>query len=201
MVTHMHFRRSLLVPFFTATALFLVVGCEDSGNMRDTPRYEPLEPSTVFADGTSARPPVPGTISREDWVDQAPFHTGLEQGELVTRAPIELSADLFARGRDRFNIYCSACHGYGGSGEGMVVARGFTAPASFHIDRLRQAPDGYFFNVITNGFGRMPSYAAQVSAADRWAIIAYIRGLQWSQHAPVADLPPAVREQLEQISP
>lgn len=161
-------RRWLLV----CTAV-LVAGC--SGQEMDRqPRYEALEPSAYFKDGQSARPLPAGTVAQEDVYVQRP----------------QLSRALLARGRERFNIYCSPCHGGVGDGAGMIVQRGFSKPPSYHTERLRQMPDQHFYDVITNGYGAMYSYAAPVKPRDRWAIVAYIRALQLSQHADMAALPP-----------
>lgn len=175
--------------------------CERGGDMRDQPRYEAMEPSEVFADGTSARPPVPGTVSRDGWMDNPSLHTGLIDGRFVERVPLEVTPALLARGRERFDIFCSPCHGYDGEGHGMVVERGYTAPPSFHIGRMRAAPDGYIFNVITDGLGRMPPYGAQVPVADRWSIIAYVRALQLSRHAGIATLGESERRRLGEATP
>jgi mono/diheme cytochrome c family protein len=124
------------------------------------------------------------------------FYTGRSGGALVERAPVPVTPELVERGRDRFNIYCTPCHGRLGDGEGMVVMRGFQRPTSYHIDRLREAPDGHFFDVMTHGQGAMSSYAARIAASDRWAVAVYIRALQLSQSAGIDDVPPAEREKL-----
>ena len=178
-----------------AFAVIALTGCQHT--MRTQPRYDPLEESTFFPDGQSARPLVRGTIARGQFPADSPFATGRSEGDLIDELPedprtpgepMQLTTALLDRGRQRFNIYCAACHDRTGSGHGMVVQRGFPAPPSFHAgddgQRLRAAPLGHFFDVITRGFGRMPSHAGQVSPRDRWAIAAYIRALQLSQHAP-----------------
>jgi mono/diheme cytochrome c family protein len=150
--------------------------------------------SSLFQDGSSARTPVPGTIARGELREDAHFYPGMTaDGELASTLPVPLSRELLARGQERFDIYCSVCHGRTGNGLGMIVRRGFKQPSSFHIDRLREVPIAYFFDVMTNGFGVMSSYASQVEPADRWAIAAYIRTLQLSQNARLAELPEAVR--------
>jgi mono/diheme cytochrome c family protein len=169
--------------------------------MADQPRYKPLAKSTFFGDDRSARPLVPGTVARGQLKADERFYTGKSGGALVTSLPVPLTGELLARGQERFNIFCSPCHDRTGSGNGMVVQRGYRHPPSYHIDHLRQAPIGYFFDVITNGFGAMPDYAAQVSPADRWAIAAYIRALQLSQNATLADVPPEARQQLDAKKP
>jgi mono/diheme cytochrome c family protein len=164
-----------------AIALVLVLGSCDQ-NMSDQKKLPPYRPSSLF-DGLAMLTPVPGTVARDALPDSAP-------------QPPAITADLLARGKDRFQIYCTPCHGAVGNGQGMVVQRGFPAPPSFHIDRLRTAPASHFYDVITNGYGAMYSYGARVAPADRWAIVAYIRALQASQHAAVASLPDAARATL-----
>jgi mono/diheme cytochrome c family protein len=125
------------------------------------------------------------------------FYTGKVDGNLVETLPFPVTRTLLERGHERYEIYCAPCHDRVGSGQGMVVRRGFRRPPSLHIDRLREAPIGHFFDVISNGFGAMPDYAAQIPPRDRWAIAAYIRALQLSQHATLADVPAELREQLQ----
>lgn len=178
-----------------AGALLLAcAGCET--NMYDQPRYEPLEASAFFDDGMSARPRVAHTVARgESQADEA-LYRGTEGGRVVEQFPIAVTAATLDRGEQRFDIYCSPCHGLLGDGQGMIVQRGFKPPPSYHIDRLRNAPVGYLYTVISAGFGAMFSYAEDIAPEDRWAIIAYIRALQLSQHAAVADLPEDVRHRL-----
>ena len=170
-----------------AVALALA-GCRQ--DMHDAPRYEPLEANTFFANGSASRMLVANTVPRgllrED--------THLNEGKCRRpagrpRSRCRSPPAVMARGQERFNVFCSPCHGRTGSGNGMVVQRGFRAPPSYHEDRLRNAPVGYFFDVMTNGFGAMQDYASQVPVADRWAIAAYIRALQLSQRATLADVP------------
>jgi len=175
-------------------ASLLAAGCRN--DMRDQPRSDPLESSRFFPDGLASRTPVPGTVARGQLGGDLHFETGMVSGKLATTFPYPVSAEALARGLQRFAIFCTPCHGQLGDGQGMVVRRGFKQPSSFHVDRLRAAPPGYFFDVMTNGFGTMSSYASQVPAADRWAIAAYIRALQRSQHATLADLPPAEQARL-----
>lgn len=178
--------KRMLVTCMTL-ALLPAAGCEDGGDMKDQPRYEAMEASAVFDDGTSARTPVPGTVSRTAIVGRRPYRTGRNDDETYLKhAPVNLSMDLLRRGRQRFDIYCAPCHGFDGYGRGIIVQRGYTPPPSLHEDRLRRSPDGYLFNVITHGAGRMPPYAAQVRTRDRWAIIAYLRALQLSQRQPTS---------------
>jgi mono/diheme cytochrome c family protein len=160
------------------------------------PYKRPLSPSPMFPDQAASRPIVPHTVPREESPDLGPAQTGWQDGKLVPDIPVKITPLLIARGRDRYGIYCAVCHGDDGYGQGMIVQRGFPAPPSFHTDRLRQAPAGHFFDVMTRGYGVMYPYASRVSPADRWAITAYIRALQLSQHAPAAALPPDVQAQL-----
>ena len=166
--------------------------------MHQAARYDPLERSPFFADQRSARPPIDGTVARGFLRDDKVLYTGKQpDGQLVTAIPVKVDKALLLRGQDRFNAYCSPCHGRTGDGNGMVVQRGFKQPASYHTDRLRAQPVGYFYDVITNGFGAMQDYSAQVVPRDRWAIAAYIRTLQYSRQAPVADVPAAARGTLD----
>ena len=167
--------------------------------MHDQPKYVPLRQSAFFGDARSARPIVPGTVPRGRLNEDSVLYSGKVNGPGSADAdafPFAITAESLARGQERFNIYCSPCHGRTGQGDGMVVRRGYRRPPSYHQDRLRSAPVGHFFDVITNGFGAMPDYAAQISAEDRWAIVAYVRALQLSEHATVNDVPPGEREKL-----
>jgi mono/diheme cytochrome c family protein len=171
-------------------------GCRQ--DMHDQPKYKPLAASTFFQDGQSARPLVVGTVARGHLDDDVEFHSGkTSAGKLVEVFPMAVTGDVLRRGQERFDIYCSPCHDRTGGGLGMVVRRGFKQPPALHVERLRQAPPGHFFDVMTSGFGAMPDYRSQVSAADRWAIAAYIRVLQRSQHATLADAPPEVAAKLQ----
>ncbi len=164
--------------------------------MHDQPKYIPLRESTFFQDDRSARPLVEGTVARGQLHDDELLYTGKLRGEDSPVFPFAVDARVMARGQERFNIYCTPCHGRTGQGDGMIVRRGYRRPPSLHQDRLRNAPAGHFFDVITNGFGAMPDYAAQVRAEDRWAIVAYVRALQLSEHAALADVPAAERDKL-----
>src|SRR5439155_21609228 len=166
-------------------AALLIAGCHR--DMRDQPRYETLEASEIFADGQSARPTPAGTVARGQLQQDEAFYTGKTGGNFVPQAPVAIDRQLLDRGQQRFNIYCSPCHGRTATGDGMIVRRGFRRPPSLHIDRLRDAPAGHFFDVMTHGFGAMPRYGAHVQPQDRWAIVAYIRALQLSQHAEPSD--------------
>jgi mono/diheme cytochrome c family protein len=165
--------------------------------MHDQPKYIPLRESTFFADQRSARPIVAGTVARGLLHEDTLLYTGKVNGADATVFPFPIDEKVMARGQERFNIYCSPCHGRTGQGDGMVVRRGYRRPPSYHQDRLREAPVGHFFDVMTNGFGAMPDYAAQIRAEDRWAIAAYIRALQLSEHARLVDLPGSERNRLE----
>ncbi|HYL79841.1 MAG TPA: cytochrome c [Candidatus Acidoferrum sp.] len=184
-----------LVCGLLAVGLVSLAACRQQ--MADQPRYKPLAQSAFFGDDRSERPLVPGTVAQGYLRADEGFYTGKTGGQLVAALPVLLTQALLERGQDRFNIFCSPCHDRTGGGGGMVVQRGYRHPPSFHIDRLRQAPVGHFFDVITKGFGAMPDYAAQVSPADRWAIAAYIRALQLSQNATLADVQTPARQQLE----
>ena len=179
---------------FMVLGLLLLAGCRQK--MADQPRYEPLARSTFFDDNRAARPLEEGTVARGQLRNDQHLYTGKEGGKLVDTFPFSVTLERLARGQERYNIFCSPCHDRVGTGQGMIVRRGYRAPASFHIDRLREAPPGYFFDVMTNGFGVMSDYAQQVHPEDRWAIVAYIRALQLSQHATLADVPKDQRQQL-----
>jgi mono/diheme cytochrome c family protein len=180
--------------------LLLSTGCELRQAMYDQQKYEPLEASRFFADGLSARPPVPGTVARGQLRADEHRYQGRVAGQPAHELPMPLTAALLARGRERYEIFCSPCHDRSGYGNGMIVQRGFKRPPSFHQDRLRQAPVGYLFDVMTNGFGAMASYASRVPVDDRWAIAAYLRALQLSQHAPYDLLPADDQRQLQSVS-
>jgi mono/diheme cytochrome c family protein len=181
-----------------ALACVALTGCFN--DMYDQPRYEPLEASDFFDDGLASRPEVAGTIPRGYLELDTKYFRGKTDGEFVSELPVKLDEALLTRGQERFNIYCSMCHGRVGDGDGMIVRRGYRRPPSFHIERLRGLPVGHYFDVITNGSGAMPSYRHQVPVQDRWAIIAYIRALQVSQFAKVDDLTPEERSKLEKKS-
>jgi mono/diheme cytochrome c family protein len=186
-------RKFYILPF----TFLILLGCRQQ--MAEQPRYDPLEPSTFFADGQSARPLVPGTVAHDEPLTvDTPLYTGKAGEKFVEAFPFAVTLDGLKRGRERYDIFCSPCHSRLGDGNGMIVQRGYTRPPSFHTDRLRAAPAGYFFSVMTDGFGAMPAYAAQIPPQDRWAIIAYIRGLQLSQHATLAEVPPEERQKLSQ---
>jgi cytochrome c553 len=172
-----------------------LAGCRQ--DMHDTPRYEPLERSTFFRDGQASRPLVANTVARGQLREDRHLFEGVVEGRPAEAFPMPITATVLERGRDRFNVFCSPCHGRTGEGNGMIVQRGFRRPPSYHDERLRGAPAGYFFDVMTRGFGAMQDYSAQLAADDRWAIAAYIRALQLSQHATVDDVPADRREELD----
>jgi mono/diheme cytochrome c family protein len=174
-----------------------VVGCTQE--MAEQPRYDPLEPSAFFTDGRSARPPVEGTVPRGSLRLDEHLYGGTVASVPADRLPVPLTRQLLVRGQERYDIYCSPCHDRVGNGQGMIVRRGFSPPPSFHDERLRLAPIGHFFIVMTEGYGTMPDYAAQVPPHDRWAIAAYIRALQLSQHATLAELSEEERRRIEDI--
>ena len=187
-------------------ALALLAGCEKMmRDMYDQPRYKPMSASPLFPDGTSARAPVPGTLAAASGVlagtssgrvgaAQEALRAKLEKAEAM---PFPVTMQLLRRGQERFDIYCSPCHSIVGDGDGMVARRGFPHPPSYHIERLRRAPDRHFYDVMTHGYGIMFSYANRLAPEDRWAIVAYVRALQLSQGATLADVPPDVRARLE----
>jgi mono/diheme cytochrome c family protein len=172
-------------------------------DMHDTPRFEPLEKSDFYDDHRSERPIIEDTVPRGWLMADDAFATGKVNGQFVAELPtaVPLSLDLLKRGEGRFNIYCSPCHGRTGEGTGIVVQRGYKQPPSYFDARLRAQPIGYFYDVISHGFGAMPDYAAQIQPQDRWAVAAYIRALQVSRHANVADVPAADRPQLDAPPP
>ena len=189
-------RGSLLLV--AGAAMVLSTGCRY--DMQNTPKSIPLRDSMFFTDGSSARPLVQDTVARGTLQDDEAFYTGKVNGKEVDTLPFPLTKDVLDRGQQRFNIYCTPCHDMEGTGNGMIVRRGYKQPPSYHIDRLRDAPIGHFYDVMTNGFGAMPDYRAQVMPRDRWAIAAYIRALQLSRHATLADVPADQRQQLTQAA-
>ncbi len=193
--------------------LLLAAGCQQK--MANQPRYDPLEPSRFFPDGQSARHPVAGMLARDE--ERTDYHllTGTRPGvppaggkerpaptldraaEYEETFPFAITPDAMRHGRERFNIYCAACHGPLGAGDGPVVRSGYPQAQSFHTDRLRQAPAGYLFDVVTRGYQKMPVFAGQITPRDRWAVVAYVRALQLSRHAELKNLPPDVRKRFE----
>jgi hypothetical protein len=178
-----------------AAASLAGAACDQA--MSDQPKRGPLALSTFFVDGRSSRLPVPGTVAQGELRLDDHLYRGVIGGEPADAFPFPVTREILARGRDRYDIFCSPCHDRTGSGRGMIVARGYAPPPSYHIDRLRAAKPGHFFDVITRGFGAMPDYAGQIPARDRWAIVAYVRALQESQNAGPEDVPPEVLRSLE----
>ena len=160
------------------------------------PKDRPLSPSDFFTDGRSARPLVENTVARGSVADDA-----LMVPKESNAFPLPVNQELLERGEGRYKIFCTPCHGIQGDGNGMIVMRGMKRPPTYHQDRLRQAPNGYIYDVITNGFGQMYNYAAQVPPRDRWAIVAYVRALQLSRNAKVSELPASLREELAHPHP
>jgi mono/diheme cytochrome c family protein len=159
-------------------------------DMQVQPKQNPLSRSDFFADQRSERPPVEGTVARGQLHEDTYFYTGKSGSVPGNYMPFPVTKEVLARGRERYNIYCAPCHSLVGDGNGFIPSRGFARkPPSYHIERLQKAPLGYFYDVMTNGFGIMPDYASQVSPQDRWKIVAYIRALQLSQNATRADVP------------
>jgi mono/diheme cytochrome c family protein len=181
-----------------AAALLLVcAGCRQ--DMHVQPRYNPYDPTDFFEDGQSARTPVAGTVPRRDLTlgpDEL-LYTGQVNGQPGTAFPFPVTKDVMERGQERFNVYCAPCHGLAGDGDGMIVQRGFRRPPSLHEDRLRNVPVAYLFQVITNGFGVMYPYGYRVPPRDRWAIIAYVRALQFSRQVSINDLSETERQELQ----
>ncbi len=186
-------RRTALLA--AGLALAAAAGCRQ--NMHNQAKYKTLAESDFFPDGLSARPLPAHTVAR-GFLRDTPLYTGLgPDGRPLATFPFPVTRQVLERGEQRFNIFCSPCHDRTGSGRGMIVQRGYKQPPSYHIDRLRSSPVGYFYNVITEGFGVMPSYASQIPPADRWAIVAYVRALQLAQNARLADLSPGERQRLD----
>lgn len=195
------------IPLIVACLFLVAIGSGCSQKMANQPKYRPLRRSDFYNDGLSGRPLVEGTVPRGYLKSDAQFYTGknltpaLQSGKApavadVDRFPFPVTAEVLNRGQERFNIFCSPCHDRLGTGEGMVTKRGFRHPPSYHTDQLRKVAVGHFFDVMTNGFGAMPDYSAQVSPRDRWAIAAHIRALQLSQNATLADVPAEKRSLL-----
>jgi mono/diheme cytochrome c family protein len=184
-------RRRISVFPLAIASLLTIAGCRS--DMQEMPYQRPLVESSFYADQRSERPIIPGTVARGHLDADTYFYTGRSGNTDGDYLPFPVTPQVMVRGQQRFNIYCSPCHGEAGDGNGMIVQRGYKRPPSYHIDRLRRAPIGYFFDVATNGYGKMPDYSEQIEPADRWAIAAYIRALQLSQHATEADLPPGTQ--------
>lgn len=184
-----------LIPAVFICGLMLTSCRQD---MQDQPKYKPLGQNRFFVDGRNSRPVPDGTIAIDELAADDPSHTGASNGQFVQTIPITINTDALHRGQDRFNIYCSPCHGRLGDGDGMIHRRGFWVPPTLHTDRLRSVAPGYLYQVIANGYGAMPDYREQIPGSDRWAIVAYIRALQYSRHATLADVPDSERGALLQ---
>jgi mono/diheme cytochrome c family protein len=169
--------------------------------MYDQAKAKPFSESDFFANGQNARPIPFDTVARGFLREDKAMYAGLgPEGKFISELPVPLNRELLSRGHERFDIFCSPCHGKTGNGQGMIVQRGFKQPSSFHVERLREQPFGYFFDVMTQGFGQMSSYASQVPPEDRWAIAAYLRALQLSQHVGVAELSDTDRANLGAVA-
>jgi len=184
-------------PALPLLLLLALAGAGCRQDMHDQPRLEAYEASDFFADGQAMRPIPDGTVARGHLYDDELLYAGKVNGALADELPFPVTRDILERGRDRYTIYCTPCHGQTGLGNGMVVQRGYRAAASFHSEAIRNRPLGHYFDVMTNGFGAMPDYRAQVAPEDRWAIAAYIRVLQLSQRATIDDVPADRRQELE----
>jgi hypothetical protein len=175
-----------------ALAMFVLALAGCRLDMHEQPKFKPLQENVFYGDKRSSRPTIQGTVARGQLDEDSYFYTGKIDGKDGDVFPFPVTAQVLERGRERYNIYCSPCHSRVGDGNGMIPQRGLKQPPSYHIDRLRKEPDGHFFSVITNGFGAMGDYSAQVPPEDRWAIVAYIRALQLSQYASRRDVPAGV---------
>jgi mono/diheme cytochrome c family protein len=187
----MQSRASLAAAVLLAGCIGLAACGSLRQDMANQPRQNPLSPSSFFPDGRSERPLAENTVARGAVAEDVLFVP-----KESNAFPLPLTAELLERGQERYAIFCSPCHGLQGDGVGMVVMRGMKHPPSYHQERLRQVPNGYLYDVVTNGFGAMYGYSAQIPPRDRWAIIAYLRALQLSRNAPVAELPPDLRQKL-----
>lgn len=184
--------RRVLVLFAALTC----AGCRR--DMQRQPKYLAFERSEFFPDGRTMRPIPPDTIAVDEVQYSSALDDGTTQGSFATQIPVPVTVDLMKRGQDRFDIYCAPCHGLTGNGYGTIASRGFKYPADLRSDRVRNAPPGYIYRVITNGYGAMDKYGYEVhDVRDRWAIVAYIRALELSNHATIGDVPPSERTRLE----
>ena len=174
-------------------AAVLLAGCSFRLDMHIQPKIKTLRQNDFWGDERGSRPLVEGTVARGELRDDTYFYTGKINDQPGTVMPFPVTKEVLERGQQRFNIYCSPCHGYVGDGNGMIVQRGYQHPPSYAEPRLLNSPIGHFYDVISHGYGKMPDYAAQVAPRDRWNIAAYIRALQLSQHAPVSDVPAGVQ--------
>ena len=188
-------RRVAWLAVSALVSVFTLAGCRQ--DMHNQPKFIPLRETEFFADGRSERPLVPGTVPRGELRENTPYYTGMIGDQLLDTFPGPVTGELLKRGQERYNIFCAPCHSVLGDGNGMVARRGYLRPPSFHDERLRNAPLGHFYRVMTYGSGAMPDYAQQIPPADRWAIVAYIRALQLSQDAKLADVPESERAKLQ----
>lgn len=176
-----------LAAMVSLAGVVVLAGCRQ--DMHDQPKFIPQRGTTFFADGRSARPQIENTVARSQLREDTYFYTGMINGAEGSTMPFPVTMDVLQRGQERYNIYCSACHSRVGNGAGMIVQRGYSKAGNFHTPRLQAAPLGHFYTVISNGYGAMPDYSAQITPVDRWAIVAYIKALQLSQNAEQADVP------------
>jgi len=183
-----------ILALITGLAASMLSGCRQ--DMHDQPRLKPYEKSAFFADKRAMRPLVPNTVARGRLFEDPHLNLGRIDGKDADTFPMPITKEILARGRERYAVYCINCHGVLGDGDGMIVSRGLKRPPSYHIDRLRDAPPGYIFGVITNGFGVMYDLADRIRPDDRWAITAYVRALQQSQNSTLDDVPADKREAL-----
>jgi hypothetical protein len=158
-------------------------------NMYDQEKYLPQGASRFFADSSGMRQPVPGTVARGEFWDDSAYYQGKKDGVFIAKLPVAIDMSILQRGRERFDIYCSPCHSRVGDGRGIMIQRGYVPPPSFHIDRIREMPDGQVFFTISHGVRNMPSYAHQIPVPDRWCIVAYLRALERSHNATIIDIP------------
>jgi len=182
-----------------ASLLLMLAACRQ--DMHDQPKYRGFRASTFFADGAGARPLVNNTVARGHLNADEFLETGKQGADDTTVFPFPVTDQVMERGRERFNIYCSPCHGQTGNGDGMIVRRGYRRPPNYNEERLRTAPVGHLYDVITNGFGAMPDYQTQIPVKDRWAIVAYVKALQLASYAPIEDVPAADRGKLDETRP
>jgi mono/diheme cytochrome c family protein len=190
----MRFNRIAAVSAFAAAGL--LAGCRQ--DMQDQPKFIPQRGTDFYTDGRSVRPQVENTVARGQLHQDAYYYTGLQDGKEGNAMPFPVTMEVLERGQERYNIYCTPCHSRVGNGAGMIVQRGYRPAGNFHTPRLLAAPLGHFFYVISNGYGAMPDYSAQVAPQDRWAIVAYIKALQLSQNAKPEDAAPGA--QVESLS-
>lgn len=190
--------RKVSVLAMAVFAGLTIVGCQQKMGIQ--PYYQPLEENQMFDDHRASRPLEPGTVSRGDLRADDALFTGKVDGKLVEEFPMTITEEVIARGQNRFNIYCAPCHSKLGDGNGMIVQRGVSRPPSYMEDRLTTSPVGHFYDVITNGYGRMYSYNQQLPVRDRWAIVAYVRALQAAGHGSIEDVPTAMRDSLMQAT-